>query len=152
MPNDKGKYCCEHKRKRYDCKECNSKRFCKHDRRFLECSRCCPEGAYKSVKRSAKKSTKKRRLPFELTLAEYKWVVSWPCSYCGEAFEPMTCDRIDSSKGYRFDNVQPLCHQCNMLKKDLRDEVFLNEIGSLQRHIEKITRHQAILKQQSVAA
>ena len=133
---------CSHNRRRYDCKECYGKVFCEHDRRLRECSRCCPEGAYKMAQRSAKK----RQLTFELTLEEFTWIVSASCSFCGDSYEPMTCDRVDSTKGYRFDNSQPLCHQCNMLKKDLPDEVFLNGLDRLRRHIEKMMKHQSVLK------
>jgi len=46
----------------------------------------------------------------------------------------MTCDRIDSDKGYSFSNCQPLCNACNKMKLDHSEEKFL-------RHIEKITQY-----------
>jgi len=59
-----------------------------------------------------------------LTLEEYKTVVSNPCYYCGNVLYPPSVigsglDRINSSKGYTFDNVVSCCTLCNRIKSDL---------------------------------
>jgi hypothetical protein len=54
--------------------------------------------------------------------------------YCGESVAPMTCDRVDSSKGYRFDNCQPLCDWCNRMKLDYSEEEFDNHIIKIIQH------------------
>ena len=61
-------------------------------------------------------AARKRGLDFTITLAEYKHLVSQPCVYqctdtksnSGEIIR-IGLDRIDSSRGYTIDNVQPCC-------------------------------------------
>ena len=126
----KGSSICEHNRIRSLCKECGGGGICEHNRIRSACSRCKPELFYKRVKRNAIR----REIPFDLSLEDYKWIVDSPCLYCGETFEPMTCDRENSDYGYRWDNCQPLCDTCNKMKLDHSEEQF-------DQHIIKIIKH-----------
>lgn len=133
-----GSEICEHDRMRYGCKQCKGGGVCVHDRDKSKCSRCCPQGAYKKCKRGAVRGMGKRVgtrvIPFELTLEEFKWIVNSSCVSCGESIKPMTCDRVDSSKGYSFDNCQPLCDPCNSMKLDWLEQEFENHIIKIIQH------------------
>lgn len=130
---------CEHNRRRTDCAECGGSQACEHGRLRATCSKCDSESAYKVCKRSAAN----RNHSFELTLGEYKWLVSYPCMMCGEADEPIGVDRVDSNYGYRFDNVQPMCWTCNDMKRVKTEEEFDN-------HIIKIIKHRPELVERAV--
>lgn len=88
-----------------------------------------------------------RKLNFNRTLSYYKrcakdknneWTLidayalflfKQPCHYCGQVNldEKLTgIDRIDNSKGYITSNVVPCCKICNMMKKDLDQQTFIN--------------------------
>ena len=130
---------CEHNRQRSYCKDCGGVGICEHNRQRQRCSRCHPEGAYKKLKRDAKG----REIPFELTLDEYKWLVSpeSKCLSCGEASEPLGVDRVhnDHNIGYRFDNVQPFCGWCNRMKLDYSEEEFDQHLTKIFKHRPELT-------------
>jgi hypothetical protein len=47
--------------------------------------------------------------------------------YCGVSLENtkgVSLDRIDSSRGYHFDNVTPCCGRCNVAKNDMKSDEF----------------------------
>jgi len=46
----------------------------------------------------------------------------------------MSCDRVDSTQGYRFDNVQPLCDLCNTMKWDQSEQEFDQQIIKIIQH------------------
>lgn len=84
---------------------------------------------------------------FSLTRDEFMAVTSQNCTYCGS--EPMNCtkdrngdgvfiyngmDRVDSSRGYSFDNVVPCCVICNRAKSNLTLDQFFNWIERLTNH------------------
>lgn len=133
-----GSSICEHNKMRSECKECGGSQICEHNRIRSRCSRCQPDTFYRRCRDFAAI----RRIPFELSLEEFKWIVSDSCIYCGESFAPMTCDRVDSDRGYRFDNCQPLCDMCNRMKLYWPEEEF-------ERHIIKIIQHRPELTQRA---
>lgn len=57
------------------------------------------------------------------------------CFYCGEknydkkgnVQDWMGIDRVDSSKGYSFDNVVSCCSVCNRMKSDQNKQQFINK-------------------------
>ena len=78
----------------------------------------------------------KRGIPFDLTIEQFDLITSKPCHYCGECdvYEDMTftgVDRMDSSKGYIFNNCVPCCRICNSMKSDLDLDVFLKKINKI---------------------
>jgi len=124
-----GSEICEHNRQRSDCKECSSS-ICEHSKQRRQCSRCSPDSVYKKYQWQARN----RQIAFELSPEEFKWIVSGSCIYCGEIYEPMTCDRVHNSKGYSFYNCQPLCWPCNCMKMAHSEEKFEKHIISIIQH------------------
>src|SRR5882672_5359685 len=73
-----GRIRCPHGRIRRRCRKCGDGGICEHGRRRYVCSRCSPEGAYKTCAARAAR----REITFELSLEDFKWLVSSPCSSC----------------------------------------------------------------------
>jgi hypothetical protein len=147
-----GKFICEHNRERQYCKDCSGKGLCVHQLQRLNCQicSCCEHGKVlyfcsvckpASVFNNYKRGAARRGIPFELSLEEFKWVISYSCSLCATT-GVMGCDRVDSSKGYRFDNCQPLCWPCNQMKWDRSEEEF-------DQHIIKIIQHRPELAERA---
>lgn len=84
-----------------------------------------------------KKSAKKRGLSFELSMDEFKLLISKNCFYCGISPSNLVnkrytngvlvngIDRIDSNIGYTTTNVVPCCKECNYAKRTLTKDKFL---------------------------
>ncbi len=66
---------------------------------------------------------------FELTQDEFKCFWQKPCFYCGDSIRTIGLDRIDSSKGYTFDNVVSCCATCNRMKLDSTLQNFIKRCG-----------------------
>lgn len=82
------------------------------------------EGIFSTYKRNAKK----RNIPWELSYAEFKELVECSCHYCGIIATPYNgIDRLDSTKGYSYDNCVPCCIICNQMKLDYSKEFFLSQ-------------------------
>jgi len=67
-------------------------------------------------------NAKKRGLSWELTVDQYRELISKDCVYCGCSLYWQTgcsLDRIDNAKGYTMDNVLPCCNFCNKLRSNL---------------------------------
>lgn len=96
-----------------------------------------------------KKESRKYK-EWSLTLSEFSELIHKPCHYCGsvpssnnmwnkgatrtsanEVIEINGIDRIDSSKGYTYNNCVPCCTICNRMKSDLTNEEFLSHIKLL---------------------
>lgn len=74
-----------------------------------------PESRYKKYQRSAKE----RGFSWELTRDQFMKHWQKPCVHCGDPIETIGLDRIDSSKPYQDNNVEPCCSVCNRLKSDM---------------------------------
>lgn len=78
---------------------------------------------------------RKRGLPFELTVEDYKDIKGADeCYYCGTPTDIITLDRKDNALGYTVDNVIGACFYCNRLKSDMFDEYEMKIIGKAVRH------------------
>ena len=68
-----------------------------------------------------------------ITKEEYFSLTEKPCHYCGSVIESVGSglDRIDSSKGYRLDNVVPCCGTCNKMKNNLPIDEFKAHIAKI---------------------
>ena len=86
-----------------------------------------PKGRYNRYKTAAKK----RGLDFKITLDEFISLINESCIYCGSK-ESIGVDRVDNQIGYLIENCSPCCTMCNMMKKSLPLEIFLE-------HCKKIT-------------
>jgi len=90
------------------------------------CKTCNPAGAFVYNKRQAKVRNKK----FELTYDEFVTMFRVPCTYCGDTATGL--DRIDSNKGYVFENVVPSCFTCNRAKNALSYSDFMALVYSIK--------------------
>ncbi len=90
---------------------------------------------------------RKRKIEFDLSLEFFEKITKKDCFYCGASPYQVIknsfnngdyiyngIDRIDSSLGYREDNVVPCCGICNYMKRTMNHKEFLD-------HVEKIYNH-----------
>lgn len=47
------------------------------------------------------------------------------CYYCGIDIPNIGIDRVDNAIGYVIGNVQPCCTVCNMMKRSMSEEMFI---------------------------
>ena len=64
-----------------------------------------------------------RGISFEISYQEYLKYYEQPCVYCG--IIAIGLDRIDSTMGYRKDNIVTCCTICNMMKASLERDAFI---------------------------
>jgi hypothetical protein len=87
---------------------------------------------------------KRSKIAFTLTKDEFLSMIQRDCQYCGippmmvgvspkrdnkdpaySSFKWNGVDRVDNSKGYILANVTPCCMLCNLAKKNLSSNQFL---------------------------
>jgi len=75
----------------------------------------------------------RRELGIPFTLTPKQFISMWKskCVYCGEQIETIGIDRIDSDKGYEYDNVVPCCNTCNKMKMALDQADFIKKCGDI---------------------
>lgn len=119
------------------CVGCYSKLRAVEDTRHRKVSKQTPEVYYADYKRDA---ARKKRL-FELTLDEFRSIISKPCAYCGkiEELEYNGVDRIDNSKGYIIDNCAAACKMCNLMKSDHAASDFKNHCKAIHSYTDTNT-------------
>lgn len=63
-------------------------------------------------------------------------LINGECAYCGYScqIKGIGIDRIDSDHGYIYGNVNPCCKRCNLMKKDLSLDYFLNHCVKIMNH------------------
>ena len=84
-----------------------------------------------------KRTAKKRKLSFELSLEVFLHLIEMPCRYCGNPPSNKKTskrhfgsalysglDRVDNTKGYIEGNVVSCCKICNLAKRDTTLESF----------------------------
>jgi hypothetical protein len=102
--------------------------FCEHNRKRFSCSLCNPETVYKDYARIEKKKNN-GVLPEGFISSEYFCSLlkrrCWFCNRTPEQANGMGVDRTDNEKGHVYGNVETSCSVCNMMKKSLPREVFL---------------------------
>lgn len=105
-----------------------------------------------------KYSSKKRGIEYLLNIEQLKEITSKNCFYCDVKpdkikqvnrskgglkttqehgqyiYNPI--DRIDSSKGYIYENCVPCCSKCNFMKHTLSLEDFKNQIIKIYKNLE----------------
>lgn len=57
------------------------------------------------------------------------------CHYCTNAIPTIGLDRVDNFKGYYLDNIVACCRLCNLMKRDLPCEVFLEQCRKVANHL-----------------
>jgi hypothetical protein len=81
-----------------------------------------------------------RNKTWELTDELFESLIQSPCFYCGALPSESDgghngIDRVDNGRGYETDNVVPCCGKCNMMKRNLSREVFVEHAIRIARHM-----------------
>ena len=106
------------------------------------------EAARKHVLRQYQQNAKRRGRVWELTDEDFDRLTSSDCYYCGIApcrvfstgkyegaeFTYNGIDRVDSAGDYTPENVVPCCNTCNVAKRDMSFDTFMEWIGRLVAH------------------
>jgi len=74
-----------------------------------------------------KKNAKFRNIPFELTEIQFMTFWQKPCYYCNSPIPTIGLDRVDNTKGYTMDNVVSCCKVCNLMKRNLPLDIFIEQ-------------------------
>lgn len=75
----------------------------------------------------AKKRSRAKGIPYELSDSHFEQMAMSDCFYCGAAASPINgIDRVDSAGGYVEGNVVPACADCNYAKRSMTVEHFLD--------------------------
>lgn len=70
-------------------------------------------------------AVKKKRV-FALTIEQFNSFWKKKCHYCGFQIPSIGIDRMDSSIGYSMDNCVPCCTKCNLMKRHIPTDDFIN--------------------------
>lgn len=89
-----------------------------------------PKGRYMTYRLGAKN----RNLLFEITLEEFTEFQYKPCVYCGDTFDKIGIDRVNSSKGYVKGNMVSCCEMCNKMKLHHDKETFINHCKQIAKN------------------
>jgi hypothetical protein len=131
------------------CPSCN-KQYSIRTNRFFQTRYCkdCSDESRKSITETSRWNTiyaavrcrkVSRELGFDLSLEDFIKISKMNCHYCGAAPQKRSwkndwhpdiyyngLDRVDSARGYVYDNVVACCIRCNMAKSDGTFEEMLN--------------------------
>lgn len=99
-------------------------------KKYLKDYQVTLKGKYRTMKGGGLK----RNYEVKITFDEFKEIVSNPCVYCGETEKRIGIDRVDNTKGYTTENSAPCCTTCNMMKKTMTVEQFLQHIRKIHNH------------------
>lgn len=97
--------------------------------------------------RNARSGAKTRNIKFELSLNEFKNLISKACFYCGKKdtmsdwcyaskseFFHNGIDRRDNEIGYTVHNCVPCCKICNVSKNSYTEKQFLEHVRAIANH------------------
>lgn len=114
------------------------------------------ESGLKCLYGTYKRRAKKKHIPFNLTLKQFKILTSSNCYYCNECpniyyynkqknisikskenskYLYNSIDQIKPNLGYTIDNVLPCCQQCNTMKWDWDIVQFKNKIKKIYKNM-----------------
>lgn len=114
----------------------------------------------------AKRTSKKRKLEFNIPFEIYEELIVKPCYYCQQTAESfgIGLDRIDNSKGYILGNVLPCCKMCNQLRNNFltveeaktlitvwKNNVTAEELLKLLKYLEEIRKPSEYLMSNTTA-
>ena len=96
------------------------------------------------VFRQYRKNARKRGIPFDISITEFRHLAAMNCTYCGEpprmrkwersAIPINGIDRVDSSIGYEMKNCVTACSNCNKLKSNKPLDEFLELVRRIYVH------------------
>jgi hypothetical protein len=96
-----------------------------------------PESFFDKISQSYKKyisGAEKRKKSFNITIDDYKKIISQSCYICGKANSQTHqngIDRFDNNIGYIKDNCRSCCSVCNYLKCDYTFDDFINKASEI---------------------
>jgi hypothetical protein len=105
-----------------------------------------PGSAFRQLFQKYKSGAKARDLSWELTEDQFRKLTSSSCFYTGreptqvskalsgEVYFYNGVDRLDSSKGYFWENCVPCCKEANIAKMGLSVTVFLELVSEIYKH------------------
>jgi hypothetical protein len=113
-----------------------------------------PDAALNRIMSGYTRHAKRRGFDWQLTLEDFRTIISLPCCYCGAApknaitrcprtiktiFYYSGVDRADNTMGYVLGNVVPACAQCNRAKGTMPQAEFLDWVEQIHnyRNIER---------------
>lgn len=106
--------------------ELNKARLYEKTKQYLQTDR----GRFQHCRAYAKHN----KIEWLLTFEEFLTYKNKPCTYCGDFFESRSgvgLDRVDSSGGYKVQNVTPCCARCNYLFLDYDKEEQYKHIAKV---------------------
>lgn len=68
----------------------------------------------------------KKGFEFDFTREEFEAILGLPCYYCGGKTTGL--DRVNNSRGYTWENVEPCCFHCNVMKFTCSQDDFLKRV------------------------
>jgi hypothetical protein len=89
------------------------------------------KNSYSSLLKFYKIRAEKKNIPFLLTDEQFNIIRTMNCYLCNKPTNSdhiNGIDRIDSKKGYDFENCVPCCAGCNYLKKDYAVDEFIYKL------------------------
>jgi hypothetical protein len=126
---------------RFVCKECDKKRRTRytysseakkrrnqHRNMRQAADRKLPELAARYILMDTRQTDKRKGMTNDLTLQFIEVMIESGCSYCGDHESRISLDRIDNSIGHIQSNVNPCCRRCNLLRRDMPYEAWINFI------------------------
>lgn len=124
---------------------------CKYCQYKLESQESRNNRSVKNFYTSYQRNAKNRNLDWNLTVEEFKNIITKPCYYCGDppidkpeishysnleiTLKAHGVDRIDSSKGYNVNNCVSCCAICNRMKLDYNLKTFYTQIHKIHNHL-----------------
>ncbi len=80
-----------------------------------------------------RRCAEKRGIAFSLITNEASELFQQPCAYCGTFDAEMQngIDRVDNERPYEKGNTVSCCTQCNMMKRDRSENVFLEHVARI---------------------
>jgi hypothetical protein len=111
----------------------------------------CGEYSFNQLLASYKYGSKVRELSFDLSVERFGELTKQNCFYCGS--EPARVfrtvnptgdyicngvDRLDSSKGYTYENCVPCCKTCNLMKLEMSVDEFIAACRSVVNHFDSV--------------
>ena len=102
------------------------------------CIECCLENKHKYKYRRYRDGAEKRNLLFDLSEYEfYDFISNTVCYYCGDNYN-LGIDRIDSNIGYERENIVPCCGTCNIMKREMDLEKFINKCSQISKYYKEV--------------
>lgn len=108
---------------------------------FCKTSTCkAKRSSFREFKRiSDRLKIPKSRKKNTLSKKDYKRIISKRCIFCG-INNANGIDRKESNLGYTRSNTQPCCFQCNLMKKNINLQKFVQLVRRVSKHQKDPTR------------